>query len=510
MSAPQEKRQLNLLEQGELEVDSDSTLNEDDRPKSPVAKTHAQISQLMELGASRLSILRPQFLSLKKPGKLRRTAYLDGIRGFAALLVYLLHHSLWAHAMSGGTTKLENTFGWDGQYYLGAFPYIRTFFTGGHYAVATFFVLSGYVLSTKPLMQIQAGEYTALGDGMASGLFRRWFRLFIPIWVVTFCYACMPHVVGIAPEFKIQSNLRDEIWHWYCELKNFTFVWNMGGEPFLEYQKHVWSIPVEMRGSITIYTALLAFSRCTRNARLWCEVGLMWYFIWIVDGTHYAMFVAGMFLADLDLLAMDNNLPEFFHKLTPHKTTLAYCGFFLSLTLGGVPSNSADIKHLKETPVWRYFAWMSPQAVFDFRWFFLFWAAVLIVVSVPRIHWLKAFFETRFIQYLGRISYMFYLIHGPILWTIGDRLYAATGWVNFTHAITCPGWAEAFPLPKWGPFGLEVSYIVPQLILFPLTLWAGEILTSALDDPCVKFGQWLYSKTQPPRGSSSRDEQRKA
>lgn len=504
MGETQEKS-LGLLEQGELEVDSDSTLNEDERPPTPVAKTRAQIASLLEFGASRVAMIRPSFLQVKttKTTKLRRTAYLDGIRGFAALLVYFLHHQLWAHAIQGGSIKLENTFGWDGEYYLGAFPFIRTFFTGGHYAVATFFVLSGYVLSCKPLMLIQAGDYDSLGSNLASGLFRRWLRLYMPILAVTFGFLLMPHVFGLSSDFRPQSNLKDEIWKWYCDLKNFTFIWNMGGDIILDYQKHVWSIPVEMRGSITIWTAVLAFSRCTKNARLACEALLVFYFMYIVDGAHFAMFASGMLLCDLDLLALDKKLPSFFYSIEPYKTPLAYLAFIISILLGGIPSNSVELDHMRVSPGWYYLSFLKPQAVFDYRWFFLFWAAVLLVWCSGRIGWLKRFFESRFCQYLGRISYMFYLMHGPVLWIVGDRLYAAVGWVNFSHALTIPGWADTFPIPKWGPFGLEISFIIPQLILMPLTFWVAELTTALVDDPSIKFAQYCYNLTQPPKDTAS-------
>jgi peptidoglycan/LPS O-acetylase OafA/YrhL len=117
------------------------------------------------------------------------------------------------------------------------------------------------------------------------------------------------------------------------------------------------------------------------------------------------------------------------------------------------------------------------------------------VASISRISVLKAFFETRFNQYLGRISFAFYLVHGPILWSLGDRVYAAVGWTKESHALAAPGWINIFPLPKTGPFGLELSFLLPQLVLLPLTLWVAEIATTLIDEPSVKFSQWLYSQT---------------
>ena len=441
--------------------------------------------------------IRPAFLSKAsgaRPTKLRRTSYLDGIRGFAALMVYLGHHQLWAHEALHSDQILENGFGYDRQYYFAAFPGIRTFFIGGHYAVCTFFVISGYVLSAKPLSLIHADDHLALGDNVASALFRRWIRLNLPLIVTTFGMLVMWHGFGVLPNFEPQRTFREEVWHWYCEFKNFSFVFRVGGEPWLSYHFHSWSIPVEMKGSIVVYTAVMAFSRATHTARLWCEVVLIGYFMYIVDGGHFAMFVAGMMLCDLDLLSQKDNQPGWMKVLKPAKKWLAVLGLVLSILLGGCPSYSWDIQFLRDTPGWYYLSKLAPQAVFDYKWFYLFWAAVLLVASVPRIPPLKRFFESKPCQYLGRVSYAFYLFHGPILWTLGDRMYAATGMARESHALGIPGWVGKFPLPRAGPFGLEPAFLLCHVVLLPVTLWLSELGTVLIDEPSIKFAAWCYRK----------------
>lgn len=170
-----------------------------------------------------------------------------------------------------------------------------------------FFIISGYVLSAKPLALIHAGEHAKLGDNLASALFRRWIRLFFPIIAVILLYITSWHVLGIwtiSPEHK--ANLRDEVWNFYKEFKGFSWVFKTGGEMFLSYNFPTWSIPVEFKGSIIIYTSLMAFSRCTKNARLLLTIGLIIYFMWIVDGWFGSLFVLGMFLPFL-FMALTNN-----------------------------------------------------------------------------------------------------------------------------------------------------------------------------------------------------------
>lgn len=428
--------------------------------------------------------------------RLHSTAYLDGLRGFAALLVYWHHHELWAHGISDQNGIFENGFGYEGKYYFVSFPGVRTFFTGGHYAVSTFFVISGYVLSIKPLALLQEGNLLGLGDHLASALFRRWVRLFLPLFVTIVIYALSWHALGIwVRGTEPQSNWTDEVWELYAEFKNFSFVFKEGGVPWISYNFHLWSIPAEFRGSIVVYTSLMAFSRCKLSAHLWCQVGLIFYFMYVADAWYCAMFTAGALIRHLDLLSERGELPHFLARLEPFKSFIYYHLFALSIFLGGVPSQNGNLEQLSRNRGWYFLSFLKPQAVFDYKWFYLFWAATLLVASVSRILWLKAFFETRICQYLGRISYALYLVHGPVLWTLGDRLYVATGWHTEEHMEHIPQWADKLLLPKTGPLGLEVSFLAPQIFLLPLTLCLAEFVTRAVDTPSVKFAGWLYGKT---------------
>ncbi|OQE32749.1 hypothetical protein PENFLA_c001G08505 [Penicillium flavigenum] len=423
----------------------------------------------------------------------RPTAYLDGLRGFAALLVYWGHHQLWAH--DGGVgNAFELAYGYDGKYYFACLPGIRTLFSGGHFAVSVFFVLSGYVLSMRPLVSIQDGDYAGLGKGLSSAVFRRWFRLYIPVICTTLCYITFLHLFQITAVPELQGSYRAELWNWYAEFKNFSFPLRTGGEPWFTYNFHAWSIPVEHRGSLAVYTAVLAFSRFRRNARLLGEVALVVYLLYIADGSHYAMFIAGMLLQDLDLLAVRNDLPRFFLRLGPFKAAIMTVLFYASLYLGGVPSHTDNLQQLRDSPGWYLLSFLKPQAVFDYKWFYLFWAAVFLVACTSHLQWLKAFFTAPFNQYLGRISFAFYLVHGPVLWTLGDRLYAAVGFVRDSHYQNCPWWINRLPLPNVGPLGLEVNFLVANLVLLPLTIWLAEITTRLVDEPAVKFSQWIYQR----------------
>ncbi|TPX07657.1 uncharacterized protein E0L32_010655 [Thyridium curvatum] len=480
--------QLGILEQGEWEdVQVKSDWKPDWKPAMP--------TRLRRLSPGRVkSWFWPRSTGCGSQ-QLRPTAWLDGLRGFAAFLVYWQHHELWAHDYDTENPIFENAFGYNKKFYLVSFPGIRLLFTGGHFAVAIFFVISGYVLSAKPLKLIHDGEFLKLGDNVASALFRRWFRLYLPIICTTLVYCTMWHAFGIwVSNATAKGSWREEVWAWYAEFKNFSFVFNSGGLPWFSYNVHLWSIPLEMKGSIVVYTVALAISRCTRNARLWVMSGLIFYFLYITDAYYCALFVAGMLLGELDLLAKKDELPRFLARLEPAKEFICWHLFAVGIYLAGVPNQNDNLDQLRKNRGWYYLSFLKPQAVFDYKWFYLFWAAIFVITATPRIRWVKPFFETRFCQYLGRISYALYLVHGPVLSTLGERLYMAAGWLEWRAKEYLPGWHNKFPLPRVGPMGLELAFLLPHLVLLPLTFWVAEMVTRFVDEPSVRFPAWLYRK----------------
>ncbi|KAK3369331.1 acyltransferase family-domain-containing protein [Lasiosphaeria ovina] len=451
-------------------------------------------SQCRSAWKSALKWCLPSLLA-EKAAPPRQTAYLDGMRGFAALLVYWHHHQHWAHP-GPLVAIMESGFGLNNEYRFATFPGIRAFFNGGHYAVSVLFVISGYVLSIKPLTLVHAREQAKLADHLSSALFRRWARLYTPLICTTFLFMTSWHVLGLwTSGAKPQPSYRGELWAWYAELKNFSFVFNCGGVPWLSYNFHLWSIPMEFKGSVVIFTSVLAFSRCSRNARLLLEAGLVFYFLYIVDGWYCAFFSAGMLLCDLELLAARDALPSIFTQLQPAKKLIFHQLLVVSLYMGGVPSHSTDVADLGKNPGWYYLSFLKPQAALNYAWFYLFWAAVLFVASVPHIWWLKRFFEMDFCQYLGRVCFALYLVHGPILLTLGDRLYTAFGWHTEAQVRNLSEWVDIVELPKWGPLGLELSFLVPHLILLPVTLYCADLVTRAFDKPSMKIPQRLYATT---------------
>jgi hypothetical protein len=268
-----------------------------------------------------------------------------------------------------------------------------------------------------------------------------------------------------------------------------------------KYNDHLLTQCVEFKGSIIVYTATSALSRCTKNARLWCEFALIIYFLYVVDGWYGALFMGGMLLSDLDLLVLDDEEPRFLAKLGEFKEFIFFHLFLVAMYLGGVPSCEASDGNqnlLASSPGWKWLFKFKPQAVWDAKWFYLTWAAILTVASIPRLPWLKRFFETRFCQYLARISFALYLVHGIVIFVLADRLYAAVGFKKNGHK-NIPQWVGIFPLAMNGPMGFELAFWAVQVINIPVTFYVAEVVTKLFDEPSVRFSNWLYKKTLAPQ-----------
>ena len=113
----------------------------------------------------------------------------------------------------------------------------------------------------------------------------------------------------------------------------------------------------------------------------------------------------------------------------------------------------------------------------------------------------------RTLFYTGKISFGFYLVHGPVMWTVGDRLNAAVGRPRGGAGERAPGWTNLFPLSDAGPLGLEINALVPHIILLPLTLWLAGVVTKLIDLPSAKLSKWVFQqRIQSPKALAADSE----
>jgi len=198
--------------------------------------------------------LRPHIAP--RPEKLHPTAYLDGIRGIAALLVFVFHlsyscHDTWS-AYGGGGKNHE---------FL-KLPFVR-FIWNGPSKVSIFYVVSGFALSYKPVKLMRSHAWTELTHNLSSSVFRRGLRLYLPVVASTLFIIFLVRVGAYEMTQQIANDPKKlpyhREWHtrrertlwiqlrvWAQKMWDFIHPWSFGtGDTLNNIDGHTWSITME-------------------------------------------------------------------------------------------------------------------------------------------------------------------------------------------------------------------------------------------------------------------------
>lgn len=321
-----------------------------------------------------------------------RYSFLDGLRGWASVMV-LLHHVLFYFV--------------DQQEVLYPYPLIRLA-SAGRLWVGVFFVLSGFVLSIE---YIRTRNQTLLYK-MAA---RRYVRLAIPVSVATLL-AYILLVLGMMHHQEMATQLGNT---WLTAF--FAFPPALGDliifpfydvffdyDPAHSYNPNFWTMPVEFLGSMIIFLLLLT----TGNARV----------RWI----GYAIVVAAcvFFRSALFGMSMGLILAELY-AMCRKRLAWLWWGVFIMMAVAALL-----IRPHENSPL-----------LFDS-------VAVAIVLSVLLTPLLQKILSLPLSQFLGRISFPLYLVHMPVLCSLGAsaylQLHRMSGWseewiLHGTALITIAG-----------------------------------------------------------------------
>lgn len=322
---------------------------------------------------------------------------LDGVRGLAALSVLLLHYVtafapfLIGYEVTRRHTSLDRI--------VATTPLQLP--VAGNLAVCVFFVLSGFVLSLK---------YFKLKDAniLVSSAVRRYFRLAIPtIGSVLLAY----FVLRIGGMHTQQTAAVTESSSWLATFWNFpahvfTAVYQGVYGVFVTsdatYNIVLWTMHFELFGSFLVFMFLALFGKLPNR---WFFYGL---FGLVFVKSYYLGFFAGIVIADIF-----TNYPQLVDKL---RDRYLWGLFAVAIVLGTWPTTSIypslyDHIHL---PLF------SPLLLAIFAHTV---AATIIIVAVLKLQVLTRFFETRPLQFLGKVSFSLYLLHFIILCSIACYLF---------------------------------------------------------------------------------------
>ncbi|KAI4284290.1 MAG: hypothetical protein L6R35_004943 [Caloplaca aegaea] len=402
--------------------------------------------------------------SRTSPPALHPTSWLDGLRGIAALFV-VFHHSsqVWLAGIRPGWGSGPDA------YHIIQLPVLRIIYSGGA-MVAIFFVISGYVLSTKPLRLAREGRHEELFSNLASSTFRRGPRLFIPCIVSTFITAMLAMTgafvnEGVVRHYPRAGTLWEQLGLWIHET-----LWLInplsGGTNF---EANLWSIPVEYQGSLLIFLCALGLSKSRGAVRLGSLVCFMAYWLWF---GYWAtvLFLGGMLLAEMGHYRRQcasctepDHLSSWKSKMTLWLLVLIAV-FLLSMPeYDEAVTKSYGYATLANslTPA----SWGNHWG--PGRW----WPCLSSIMLVALIDhagpesFLQRLFTYRFPQYLGRISFSLYLCHAFTIYTLGLRV-----------ANLCFHLFGSATSSRYG-----FSLLISSAVFAPWLFWISDVFTVVVD-----------------------------
>ncbi|KAI1741285.1 acyltransferase family-domain-containing protein [Xylaria scruposa] len=451
-----------------IKEDEEALLSNSSREKS--AKYIAKGSLLLR-GIPRQfwAILKPSFLSrtaqkptfseeTAPPKRKHTTEYLDGVRGVASLIVFILH---WSH---NSYPSVNSGWGYKGNTSFWLLPFIRLVFSGAA-MVAVFFVVSGFVLTHRFIQRMYKLEYNELFSGLTSLTFRRAIRLYLPSFASsTLAFICVCLGLVSVPS-KVDGKRFHHSFHAYLDyLDAESNPWGWDAEFYGFYNPQLWSIAVEFRGSMVVFLLTLGLAKSRASVRMIVEL-----FVLIHSFAHkrwdVALFVAGMMLAEMEVWVS--------RRASLSKTKLVNFVLVFTLILGlylcGYPRDGATSTpgYMWSQNVWPYTAYR--------RRFWLAIGAILSVGTLVFLPTLQVLFMTRPARYLGRISFALYLVHGLGNRTIGKWLIYAC-WTYIGN--------EGF-------WRYTCSFVVSTILYFPIVIWASDIFWRTVDMPSTKLAKWL-------------------
>jgi len=455
--------------------------------------------------------LLPSFLARKgRPDEpLRSTAFLDGLRGIAAFAVYI-HHMTYLIFEEDQAWTAEHNHNWF------RMPILKLIIAGPA-AVLVFFVVSGYSLSLKPVQQMRNGERNAALLTLQSALFRRPLRLYLPIIASTFLVALCVNIGAFdftrpfhddkivfkhmleqtfhRPAGGMLSGESGSLPHWLKEIIWLCITpirhWSDGGFHF-SYDPHLWTLPIEFFASITLFVTMIALAGVRTRMRLlilsvllvlsvvydWWAMTLFWagWMLVEVNSSIVGPKLLPMPLSNHQQLGVSTTYPRLASVWQKVRVPFHVLNFICALYLLSAPEYwcNAEPFHMALCLA------VNPKVVIPWR----FWAslgAIQLVAGVSNAPFLARIFTTRPINYLGKLSFALYLVHGLVNHLFGVVVF----WCTFT--LIGQETTTAF----------RCAYLMGLALNTVMVIWVADIFMRLVDEPSVKlarrFEKWCFA-----------------
>ena len=490
----QQQRVSDYLNEGHRGEQAMSLLGEDEKQQEDGQNNVQTVTSTVLRHVRRLPLpaLRR---SSTQTRKLHVTSYLDGLRGTAAFIVFL-HHGTQAFlpSLRPGWASSPDSLN------LLALPIIRVIYSGGA-MVSIFFVISGYVLSIRPLqLAAKAGrekisqtcgpgqdqgksELDAAYANIASAAFRRGPRLFIPCLVSTLLTAIIGQLgffvqganIGLQRSYPRAESWIAQLGNWWSQ--NLYFINPFAGKH--DFEENTWTIPAEFKGSLLVFLTVMAVAGRSSRMRRACIWLGMAYWTWL--GTWDLMqFLAGISIAEWSSSRRTNHTEDTEEGLEGKSTRTSILHWLLALVALYLLSMPEGDENVANSPGYITLATTLTPEGWHSQWgpgrWWPTWGAILFVATLDHAGEKSIFqriFTSRFAQFLGDISFSLYLLHGITIYTVGVRV------VKFFTEIFGDQTREGYVL----------SLILGAAITLPFLFWISLLFTDVVDKGAVDLAR---------------------
>ena len=407
------------------------------------------------------------------------TSWLDGLRGVASLQVFFFHffgrYAPWGR--SYGSSPEDKYF-----YQL---PIFRSIWGAGSSAVCVFFVISGYAITVKSLSLLRRKQYDDLYKSLCSSLIRRGFRLYLPLILLSIPMLCLIRTVDMKRDGYVYDFEVKDSWHMqFVHLVNAT---DDHINPFMypdynpshnryAYIPPSWTIPLEYQGSIAAYLLVMILSR-VEFYKVRCAILAGMAIYSLHRGAWWTSnFVVGMLLADYQLgrqstgskpTTRDNRVLVVLHNIC---YVVMFCiGFYLA----GLPPDHIEYDFdPKPKPGYEtLYKFYPPFYAFRIqdktRWYW-YWSGTFTVLSISQLSWMRFVLDTKFCQWLGKLSFSLYLIHASIIAALSTPLQDLITKMTENKAVLC---------------------LLEFITLTPLIFIVSGVVERYVDRPSVRFAK---------------------
>ncbi len=332
-------------------------------------------------------------------------------------------------------------------YWLGMVIY------GGHSALPLFFMLSGFVLAL-PAVKGRPQSYAVF-------ITRRFFRLYVP------------YVVALA--IAVAANMR---WHGPLGLTHWaTQTWSapvdehqvlqhllvVGPLNWTQFNTAFWTLIVSLRISIVFpllcYLVLRTKPWVSMLAIVTAASVVTWCQLHVIYNTYTTtLHVAGFFTTGILLARYKDKVFGWASALSERRKLIYLCASLFVYWYGGMLMQ-LFWKHVVST-------WNFRLEVFDWV---LACGAVMILILSPTFKPLSKFLMSTIPQFLGKICYSIYLMHGTVLFIL---LY------TLSHRLR--------------PMEILLIYV-------PTVLCVSSVFHYMIEKPSMEFGRTITKR--PPKSN---------